>query len=83
MFSASGVPSRVGGMSHLLQLASQGSWLGRAGSKGSNVEVRRWYPDLLRVKVKSKRRVEDGQGHHLSSGKPWAWSPDFMSTDSP
>ena len=50
---------------------------------GSKVGVRGWYPDLLRVKVKSRRRAEECPGHHLSSGKPWAWSPDVMSTDSP
>ena len=40
----------------------RGPGKGGPGSKGSNVEVRRWYPDLLRVKVKSRRRVEEFQG---------------------
>ena len=72
----------VVGMSPLLPLASWGPGWGGPGSKGSNVRVRRWCPDLLRVKVKS-RRFEDGRVHPPSSGKPWAWNPDVMSTDCP
>ena len=40
----------------------RGPGWGRPGSKGSKVRDRGWYPDLLRVEVKSRRRVEEFQG---------------------
>ena len=62
MLSALGDPGRVVGVSPLLLLASRGPGWGGPGSKGSKVRDRGWCSDLLRVKVKSRRRVEEFRG---------------------